>query len=55
MTSHENEDSFSGRNVELHRITLVPPQGRAETCTPILYQLLSNVWVLSSHFLGRIT
>lgn len=55
VTDPEIRDLFSGCSVELHRITLAPPVGRAVAYTPILYWLLSDALILCSHYLGWIT
>jgi len=55
VTNHEIKDLFPGCKVELSRITLAPPLGRAIGRMPILYWLLSNVRLLSTHYLGWIT
>lgn len=55
VTDQELRDLFSGCSVELHRITLAPPVGRAVARSPILYWLLSDALVLCSHYLGWIT
>jgi SAM-dependent methyltransferase len=46
---------FPGCQVELKRVTLAPPLGRAVgRISPLAYQLLSSVRVLSTHYLGFI-
>jgi ubiquinone/menaquinone biosynthesis C-methylase UbiE len=55
VTNHEIKDLFPGCKVELSHITLAPPVGRAVGRMPILYWLLSNVRLLSTHYLGWIT
>jgi ubiquinone/menaquinone biosynthesis C-methylase UbiE len=55
VTNHEIRDLFPGCSIELHRVTLAPPLGRAVARTPVLYWVLSNVRVLCTHYLGWIT
>ncbi len=55
VTNHEIKDLFPGCKVELSRITIAPPLGRAVGRAPILYWLLSNVHLLCTHYLGWIT
>ena len=55
VTDHEIKNLFRGCRVELYRITLAPPIGRAIGRTPILYWLLSTVHPLCTHYLGWIT
>ena len=55
VTNQEIRDLFSGCSVELHRITLAPPVGRAVSRIPILYWLLSEARILCTHYLGWIT
>lgn len=55
VTNQEIRDLFPDCNVELHRLTLAPPLGRAVARLPILYWLLSNVHFFRTHYLGWIT
>jgi ubiquinone/menaquinone biosynthesis C-methylase UbiE len=55
VTRQEIRDLLPDCSVELHRITLAPPLGRAVARAPIAYWLLSNVPLLCSHYLGWIT
>jgi ubiquinone/menaquinone biosynthesis C-methylase UbiE len=55
VTDYEIKNLFRGCKVELCRITLAPPIGRAIGRTPILYWLLSTVHPLCTHYLGWIT
>jgi len=55
VTNHEIKDLSSGCSVELHRIALAPPLGRAMARIPIVYWPWSDVRSLGTDYLGWIT